>query len=144
MKTDWKDLSATSHYLTAVKIKDALNDGAIDEAYHGITELVESMSRADKRAAKSLLVVLMKHVIKWKSQPQKRSVSWMVTIRNARREIAALREDTPSITQAVLESYWAQAFEWAKDDAEQEMGEPSSVQSLSWNEVFVDDYSMIS
>lgn len=144
MATDWKDLAATSHYLAAAKIKEALDENAIDEARRGITELLEAMSRADKRAARSLLVVLMKHIIKWKSQPHKRSVSWVVTIRNARREIAALREDTPSITQAVLESHWEQAFEWAKDEAEQEMGAPSLVQSLSWNDVFVEDYSLLS
>jgi len=144
MKTDWKDLAATSHYLTALKIQDALNDHAIEEAARGIEELIASMSRADKRAAKSLLVVLMKHIIKWKSQPQKRSVSWIVTIRNARRELAALREDTPSITQSVLESYWEQAFQWAKEDAEEEMGQPSLVQSLSWHDVFVEDYTSLS
>ncbi len=143
MKTDWKDLAATSHYLTAVKIQDALNENELEEARQGIEELIASMSRSDKRAVKSLLVVLMTHVIKWKSQPQKRSVSWIVTIRNARREIAALREDTPSITQSVIESYWEQAFQSAKEDAEAEMGQPSLVQSLSWDEVFVENYSFL-
>ncbi len=143
MNTDWKDLAATSHYLTAVKIQDALNENELEEARHGIEELIASMSRSDKRAVKSLLVVLMTHVIKWKAQPQKRSVSWIVTIRNARREIVALREDTPSITQSVMESYWEQAFQSAKEDAEAEMGQPSPVQSLSWHEVFVEDYSSL-
>ena len=143
MKTDWKDLAATSHYLTAVKIQDTLNETEIEEARRGIEELIAAMSRSDKRAVKSLLIVLMKHVIKWKSQPQTRSVSWVVTIRNARREIAALREDTPSITQSVIESYWEQAFQSAKEDAEAEMGQPSLVQSLSWDEVFVENYSLL-
>ncbi len=69
MKTDWKDLAATSHYLTAVKIQDALNETEIEEARRGIEELIAAMSRSDKRAVKSLLVVLMKHVMKGKSQP---------------------------------------------------------------------------
>lgn len=142
MKTEWKDLAATSHYLTALKIQDALNENELEEARHGIEELIASMSRSDKRAIKSLLVVLMKHVIKWKSQQQTRSVSWIVTIRNARREIAALREDTPSITQSVIESYWEQAFQSAKEDAEAEMGQASLVQSLSWDDVFVENYSL--
>ncbi len=69
MKTDWKDLAATSHYLTAVKIQDALNENELEEARHRIEELIASMSRSDKRAVKNLLVVLMKQVIKWKFKP---------------------------------------------------------------------------
>jgi hypothetical protein len=71
---DWQELSSTSHYQTAMAIKQALQRGNVQEAITGIEELIEALSRSDKRALKSQLIRLMMHIIKWKSQPKKRSL----------------------------------------------------------------------
>src|SRR5450432_3997469 len=98
----WQDLSATSHYQTAVAVEEALERGEIDDAKAGIQELIDALSRSEKRALRSQLIRLMLHIIKWKTQPERRSVSWCVSILSARREIEDIQEDTPSLTRSVI------------------------------------------
>ncbi len=142
MKTqqDWQELVFSSHYLTAAAIKTELQDGNVEAAMLGTTELMEAMSKIDRRAVKSHLAVLMMHIIKWKTQPHKRSNSWLQTIDNARDEIRDIQEDTPSITDNVIREAWDTAFKRALRNAEREMGEKSHAVSLTWQEVFDDEY----
>ena len=62
-----------------------------------IIDEIESMGRSEKRALKSRLAVLLMHLLKWQYQPTFRGVSWTITIRNQRWEIAELLEDNPSL-----------------------------------------------
>lgn len=139
---NWQTLSTHSHYKTAVAIQTELAQGHFQEAVTGIEELIEALSRSEKRALKSQLVRLMLHIIKWQSQPERRSWSWVASIKDARDEIADIQEETPSLNDAVIESLWEKAFAMAKRDAQAEMGKKSDVQGLSWQEVFVDDYEL--
>jgi hypothetical protein len=139
---DWQRLVFSSHYLTAAAIHHELLDGNVEAALLGTTELMEAMSRTDRRAVKSHLVLLMTHIIKWRTQPHKRSRSWAMTIRNARREIREIQEDTPSITDETIRSYWSKAFAEAIADAEEEMEQKAVIQSLAWQEVFEDEYHL--
>ena len=138
---NWQTLSTDSHYKTAVAIRSELAMGHVAEAAKGIEELIEALSRSEKRALKSQLVRLMLHVIKWQSQPEKRSPSWVASIKDARDEIADIQEETPSLNNAVIESLWDKAFVIAKRDAEAEE-EKSEVQSVSWQEAFGDEYEL--
>jgi hypothetical protein len=136
----WQELASSSPYQTAVAVEDAINRGELADAKVGIQELIDALSRSDKRALRSHLIRLMMHVIKWQSQPERRSRGWRASIRNSRREIAEIQEDTPSLTRAVIEAMWRDCFASATDEAEGEMNQESSVQSLSWEEVFEQDY----
>jgi len=139
---NWQLLAATSHYQTAVAVGQALEQGDTSQAREGIQELVDALSRAEKRALRSQLIRLMAHIIKWKTQPEKRSRSWRQTIRNARDEIAESQEDTPSLTRDVIEAMWQKCFARAKADAEDEMGQESPVTKLTWKEVFDKEYKV--
>lgn len=140
MTTDWQTLSTTSHYQTAVAVADALREGDIDEARVGIEELIDALARADRRALKSQLVRLMAHIIKWRTQPGRRSRSWTATIENARDEIADLQRETPSLSRAVFEETWDRCFQAAKREAEAECNQESPIDTLTWDEVFETDY----
>lgn len=141
MMKNWPELVFNSHYLTAIEVKKSLEAGEVMEAEEGIELLIEAMARADRRAVKSQLVRLMKHIIKWKTQAEKRSISWVRTIHNARVEIQDIQEETPSITKDAIVMLWNRAFELAIAEAEEEMGgAQSSVSSLTWDEVFDDEY----
>ncbi|MCS7014015.1 MAG: DUF29 family protein [Chloroherpetonaceae bacterium] len=142
MKTDWKELVTTSHLETARAIQRELAAGNLDEAQEGLSELVDAMSRAERRAVRSQLIRLMKHIIKWKAQPEKRSVSWAVSIASARDEIATTQEYEPSITDDVIRAMWEKAFQQAKKEAELEMQKKCNLESLSWQEVFQDEYDL--
>ncbi len=142
MAIDWKELVTTSHLETVKAIQHELEAGNLAEAEEGLELLLESMSKQARRSVQSQLIRLMKHIIKWKLQPERRSVSWAVSIVNARYEISEAQEYEPSITDDVIRGMWAKAFTQAKKEAELEMQKKSTIDALSWDEVFTDDYNL--
>lgn len=139
---DWQVLSSSSHYKTAVAIKNELQNGNMKEAYTGIEELIEALSRSDKRTLKSQVIRLMMHVIKWKSQPERRSFSWVASIKDAREEITDIQEETPSLTNQVIQDMWNKCLQIAIRDAQGEMNKKTDIKVLSWKEVFEDSYDI--
>jgi Domain of unknown function DUF29 len=137
---DWQELSATSHYQTALEIEDELEKGNIQEASTGLKELIEALGRSERRALKSHLTRLMSHIIKWKTEPEKQLRSWVATIYNARDEIRDIQEETPSLTNEVIEELWEKCLQAAKREAEADMNQDSSITDLSWEEVFEEEY----
>ena len=147
MKTvDWQELATTSHYQTAVAIRNALQEGNVDDAAIGLEELIDALSRSDARALRSHLVRLMQHVIKWQTQPQRRSQSWIATIAIQRQEIADLQAENPRFTEAYIrERLWDQCVQLAVKEAERDMNQAMPVPpDLSWEDVFETDYQIIS
>jgi hypothetical protein len=138
---DWHELATTSHYQTAIAVREELEKNNIEEATVGIEELIEALSRADRRALRSQLIRLMAHIIKWKTEPEQRSRSWAATIANARVEIDELLEFEPSLKPSVPDAL-EELFKKAKYVAEKEMNRKISVAALSWKEVFEDEYSL--
>ncbi len=144
MKTaeNWEWLAASSEYLAAIAVQELLEEQKLMEAGEGLAVLIESMGKSKKLALKSQLTRLMMQIIKWKCQPEKRSGSWAVSIRSARQEIADIQEEVPSLNRNFIESIWEQCFQRSIKDAEDEMGKKCSLISLSWQEVFEDEYSL--
>ena len=136
----WQELSANSHYQTAVAIEQELQKGNIPEATAGIKELIEALGRSEKRALKSHLVRLMAHIIKWKTQPERCSYSWAATIYSAREEIRDIQSETPSLTDAIIREMWDRCFPTAKREAEGDMNQAATVTALSWHEVFEEPF----
>jgi len=136
MPKNWKELVTTSHLETVKAIQHELEAGNLEEAEEGLDLLLESMSKQARRSVQSQLIRLMKHIIKWKLQPERRSVSWAVSIVNARYEISEAQEYEPSITDEVIRGMWERAFKQAKKEAELEMQKKSTIEMLSWDEVF--------
>jgi hypothetical protein len=139
---NWQELSSTSHYKTAIAVKNEIAIGNLSEASIGIEELIQALSRSEKRALKSQLIRLMLHIIKWQSQPERRSLSWIASIKDAREEIADIQEETPSLNNNVIAELWDKAFVIANRDAQAEMSKKSTVTAFSWQEVFEDDYDL--
>jgi collagenase-like PrtC family protease len=145
MKTvDWQELVTTSHYQTAVAIRDALQEGNVDDATIGLEELIDALSRSDARALRSHLVRLMQHVIKWRLQPQYRSQSWVATIAIQRQEIADLQAENPRFTEAYIrERLWDRCVQLAVKEAERDMNQAiPAPPTLSWDDVFETDYQL--
>ncbi|MCU0516427.1 MAG: DUF29 domain-containing protein [Oscillatoria sp. Prado101] len=140
---DWEWLAASSHYQTAVAVRQLLGEGQFMEATEGLDALIEAMGRTEKRALKSQLIRLMSHVIKWKCQPERRTSSWAITIRSARQEIEDIQEEVPSLNRNSIESIWDICLSRALKDAEDEMGRDCELTSLSWEEVFEEEYRLV-
>jgi hypothetical protein len=128
---------------TVKEIQRELEKGHIDEVEEGLSLLMQSLSKQEKRAVRSQLIRLMKHIIKWKSQPEKRSTSWVASIVNARHEIEEEKEFEPSITDDYIRSVWEKCLSKAIVEAEADMNKKSAIRELSWDEVFNDDYSLM-
>jgi Domain of unknown function DUF29 len=145
---DWGYLAATSHYVLAKEIKFSLQEGDMEDALEGLDELIDSMSKIATREMRSHLLIIMIHILKWKYQPQKRSRSWLKSIRNARREIGEVQEETPSVTRKTIEFEWEKVFQNSILDASDEMNldkqekRKFNPESLTWEEVFEKEYSL--
>jgi hypothetical protein len=141
-RTDWEGLALTSHYDTAVAIRDALHEGNVDEATRGLEELIDALSRSDRRALESQLVRLMMHAIKWQVQPERRSRRWRNSIINARTDIARIQRRVMSLNRAVILADWDELTEVARREAEGETDVDIEPRPLTWHEVFEADYRL--
>jgi hypothetical protein len=76
---------------------------------NNIAEELEDMGRSARRELRNRLAVLLMHLLKWRYQPAFRSHSWSGTIREQRREIQKLLEESsslrPLITQDLVHAY---------------------------------------
>jgi hypothetical protein len=113
------------------------------EVSESLYNLIEEMGKVEKRAVKSQLIRLISHIIKWKCQPERRSSSWVITITSARREIKDSQDAKPSLNREFIESIWEKGFIKAVKDAEDEMNINCEITSLSWEEVFEEEYSLL-
>lgn len=88
---------------------------------NALIEEVESLARVDRKAIRTQLERLLHHLLKWKYDSASRSRAgrgWIVTTNNARDEIEALIEDSPSLRSYPAESLdraYAKAREKAAD-----------------------------
>ncbi len=94
------------------------------------------MAKKHQHAIYSFLVVIMTHVIKWFSQPYKKSKSWEKSIENGQKSIEDIRKNNPGISDNSIQEKWDKAFKEATETAEKEMGIKSNIDNLSWEQVF--------
>ena len=66
-----------------------------------IAEELEDVGKSERRALGSHLRNLMLHLLKWEFQDTRRGVSWQRSIHSARREIAVILADSPSLAGRV-------------------------------------------
>jgi Domain of unknown function DUF29 len=77
---------------------DALRRRATNELdWDNLAEEIESLGRGDRRRIKSLLEILILHLLKWKYQPEWQCGSWRGSILEARHRLEDLLEESPSL-----------------------------------------------
>ena len=88
-----------------------------------IAEEIEDVGKSEQRELASRMAVLLAHILKWEFQPQKRSVSWTLTIKEQRRLLARRLQRTPSLVPMLSDPEWIDEI-WidAKALAEKETG----------------------
>ena len=77
-----------------------------------LIEEIESLGRKERQELRNRLAILIAHLLKWQFQPQKRSRSWLATIRIQRLDTMELLKDNPS-----LKPYLEEALEPAYQKA---------------------------
>lgn len=62
-----------------------------------LIEEIETLGRRERQELRNRLGVLLGHLLKWQFQPEKRSNSWLGTIREQRVQVKLLLQDSPSL-----------------------------------------------
>jgi hypothetical protein len=70
-----------------------------------LIEEIEALGRKERQELRNRLGILLWHLLKWQFQPDKRTNSWLGTIREQRVQIKFLLQDSPS-----LKPYLTQVF----------------------------------
>lgn len=88
-----------------------------------IAEEIEDVGKSEQRELASRMAVLLMHLLQWAFQPQKRSVSWTLTIKGQRRLLVRRIQKTPSLAPMLVDTEWIEDI-WvdAKAMAEKETG----------------------
>ncbi len=63
----------------------------------GLIEEIESMGARERRELISRLAILIAHLLKWQYQPSFRGRSWLLTIKEQRRQLQRVLKDNPSL-----------------------------------------------
>jgi Domain of unknown function DUF29 len=75
-----------------------------------LIEEIESLGRKERQELRNRLGLLLGHLLKWQFQPNKRSNSWLGTIREQRVQIKLLLQDSPSL-KSYLDEVFLDAYE---------------------------------
>ena len=76
-----------------------------------LIEEIETLGRQERRELVNRLALLLGHLLKWQYQPEKRSNSWLATIREQRTQVKRILTDSPS-----LKSYLEEALQLSYED----------------------------
>jgi Domain of unknown function DUF29 len=91
-----------------------------------LVEEISSLGRRERQELRNRLGILLGHLLKWEYQPDKRSRSWLVTIRIQRRDILKLVNDNPSLHSYVAEAI-TEAYQNGRDLAAAETNLPFAI-----------------
>jgi hypothetical protein len=69
-----------------------------------LIEEIESLGKQQRAELKNRLKILIGHLLKWEYQPERRSRSWLMTIRIQRRDTQELLEENPSLKPYLQEA----------------------------------------
>ena len=127
-KVDLKHLASYDEdfALWAAEQGALLRAGKLDRVdLENVAEEIESLGRSEKYEIDNRLEILIQHLLKWEFQPERRSSSWRVSIREQRIKIGRLLDASPS-----LRAYPAQSvpgsFTIGLDSAIRETGLPET------------------
>ncbi len=71
-----------------------------------IADEIDDVGKSEQRELASRMVVLMTHLLKWQCQPERRSTSWTLTIREQRKGLLRRLKNTPSLKNELSNTDW--------------------------------------
>lgn len=88
-----------------------------------LAEEIEDVGKSEQRDLASRIIVLLSHLLMWRSQPERRGGSWETTSRTQRAGIERRLSRTPSLARSLEDpDWWADAWDDALDAATRETG----------------------
>ncbi len=105
-------LYETDFYAWTIEQAKFLKDGVWECLdISNLVEEIESLGKQQRQELRNRLGILLGHLLKWEFQPSHRSKSWLATIREQRRRVRDLLEESPS-----LKPYLPEVLEKAYQD----------------------------
>jgi hypothetical protein len=95
-----------------------------------LIEEIETMGRSEKRSISSNLRILLMHLLKYKYQPEKRTNSWLLTIREHRKRLQEAFKTSPS-----LKRYYREIFKECYQDAREFAADETGLQITTFPEI---------
>jgi hypothetical protein len=89
--------------------------------WQNIAAEIEEMGRSEKRQLESRLEILIMHLLKWQFQPNLRSRSWQLTIKEQRLRLENILQENPSL-RSHLAGVIEKVYPLATLSAERETG----------------------
>ena len=86
-----------------------------------VVEELESMGKSVRRELRNRLALVIMHLLKWQHQPILRSGSWSGTIREQRKQVRDLLDESPSLA-AVIKDGLGSIYVSARRKASSETG----------------------
>ena len=109
-------------YAWTVEQATALRSGQLRRVdLEHVAEEVEDMGKSQRRAVKSAATVILIHLLKYRYQPDHRSNSWRVTLREHRRRVRDDLADSPSL-RPYTDRVFAECYRDARAAAADESG----------------------
>ena len=84
-----------------------------------IAEELRDVGNSEYNRLESTLRVLMIHMLKWDQQPEKRTPSWIYSIREQRRRYAKILKKNPGLKphlEAIRDDIYPVSRDWAADE----------------------------
>jgi hypothetical protein len=109
-----------------------------------LAEEIESLGREQFNKLESALRVLLVHILKWDHQPQRRTRSWTISIKDQRIEFDQVLEDNPGL-KSRLDEALARAYRRARLQAAKETGLDEEafpdICPYSWDDIVSREFS---
>ena len=108
-----------------------------------LIEELESMGSREKRELINRLSILLAHLLKYQYQPERRSRSWIFTIKNQRFDISELMSDNPSLKPQLnekLNNAYKKAIRLAADETGLDESAFPAESPFSLEQVFDETY----
>lgn len=120
-------LYTTDFYAWTQEQAQLLRDRCWDQVdVENLIEEIESLGRQERRELINRLGILLGHLLKWGFQADRRSNRWRATIREQRRQITRLLQDSPSLKPDLLAAL-QDAYESGRDLAIEETNLPDEI-----------------
>jgi len=110
-----------------------------------VAEEIESLGREQFNKLESALRVLLVHILKWDHQPERRSRSWTISIKDQRIAFELVLQDNPGL-QGRRDEALARAYRRARLLATNETGLDEATFpdtcAYSWDEIILREFSL--
>jgi len=136
----WDELFLESNYIIADEMLKLFNAGKFDDLCIVLQKNKETQQRIAEVDLLFFMKEIMECIILWKLSSIYRTDEQMARINKLRMDIKDSLDCEGCLSERNIKQYWKEAFDYAKDWAVARVKEAETIENLTWDEVFTQDY----